>query len=122
MNDPLVNIGIDVNLFNNIHPDLNGNQSSEDCDCLKLNKSSITSNADRLVLSLNIRSIGAIFDTFNCFTKILNKKVNILNFSESWLYTCWIVHVRCGVYGACVFWCLWYTSHVCFGVYDACVS
>ena len=29
MNDPLVNIDIDVNLFNNIYPDLNGNQSSE---------------------------------------------------------------------------------------------
>ena len=29
MNDPLVNIDIDVNLFNNIYPDLNVNQSSE---------------------------------------------------------------------------------------------
>ena len=29
MNYPLVNIDIDVDLFNNIYPDLNGNQSSE---------------------------------------------------------------------------------------------
>ena len=38
MNDPLVNIGIDVNLFNNIYPDLNGNQTSEYYDCMKFNK------------------------------------------------------------------------------------
>ena len=27
MNDPLINIDIDVNLFNNIYPDPNGNHS-----------------------------------------------------------------------------------------------
>ena len=76
MNDPLVNIGIDVNLFNNIYPDLNGNQSSE------FNKLSM--NTDLLLLNFNIRLIGANFDPFNCFTNLL-KKIDILNFSKSWL-------------------------------------
>ena len=44
MNDPLVNIDIDVNLFNNIYPDINGNQSSEYYDCPKFNKLSMISN------------------------------------------------------------------------------
>ena len=35
MNDPPVNIDIDVNLFNNIYTDLNANQSNEYYDCLK---------------------------------------------------------------------------------------
>ena len=52
MNDPLINIDIDVNHFNNIYPDLNGNQSSAYYDCLKFNKL-----------------------TFNCFTNLLNKKL-----------------------------------------------
>ena len=85
MNDPLVNIDIDVNLFNNIYPDLIGNQSSEFYDCPKFNKLSINSNTDLLLLNFNIRSIGAILDTFNCFTNLLNKKFDILSFSESWL-------------------------------------
>ena len=85
MNDPLVNIDIDVNLFNNIYPDLNGNQSSEYYDCPKFNKLSMNSNTDLLLLNFNIRSIGANLDTFNCFTNLLNKKFDILSFSESWL-------------------------------------
>ena len=60
MNDPLVNIDIDVHLFNNIYPDLNVNQSSEYYDCLKFNKLSINSNNDLLVLNFNIRSILAL--------------------------------------------------------------
>ena len=81
MNDPLVNIDIDGNLFNNIYPDLNGNQSSEYYDCLKFNKLSKNSDTDLLLLNFNIRSIGANFDTFNCFTNLLNKKFDILSFS-----------------------------------------
>ena len=72
MNDQLVNIDIDVNLFNNIYPDLNGNQSSEYYDCSKFNKLSMNSNTDLLLLNFNIRSICANFDTFNCFTNLLN--------------------------------------------------
>ena len=52
MNDTLVNINIEVNLFNNIYPDLNGNQSSEYYDCLKFNKLSMNSNTDLLLLGL----------------------------------------------------------------------
>ena len=85
MSDPLVNIDIDVNLFNNIYRELNGNQSSEYYDCTKFNKLSLNSSTDLLLLSFNIRSIGANFDTFNCFTKTRNKKFDILSFSESWL-------------------------------------
>ena len=68
MNNLLVNIDIDVNLFNNIYPDLNGNLSSEYYDCLKSNKLSMNSNTDLLLFNFYIRSIGANFDTFNCFT------------------------------------------------------
>ena len=39
---------------------------------------------DLLLLNFNIRSIGANFNTFNCFTNLLNKKNYILSFSESW--------------------------------------
>ena len=85
MNDPLVNINIDVNLINNIYPDLNGNQSSEYYDCPKFNKLMMNSNTDLLLLNFNIRSIGANFDTYNCFTNLLNKEFDILSFSESWL-------------------------------------
>ena len=85
MDDPLANIDIDVNLFNNKYPDLNGNQNSEYYDCPKFNKLSMNSNTDLLLLNFNIRSIGANFDTFNCFTNLLNTKFNILGFSESWL-------------------------------------
>ena len=63
MNDLLVNIDIDVNLFNNIYPDLNRNQSIEYYDCSKFNKLSMNSNTDLLLLNLNIRSFGANFDT-----------------------------------------------------------
>ena len=83
MNDPLVNIDIDVNLFNNTYPDLNGNQSSEYYDCM--NNLSMNSNTDLLQLKINTRAIGANLDTFNCFANLLNKKLDILNFSESWL-------------------------------------
>ena len=85
MNDPLVNIDIDINLFNKICPDLNGNQSSEYYDCSKFKKLSMNSNTDLLLLNFNIGSIGANFDTFNFFTNLLNKKFEILSFSESWL-------------------------------------
>ena len=91
MNDPLVNIDIDQKqsidqfVFNNIYPDLNGNQSSEYYDCPKFNKLSMNSYTDLLLLNFNIRSIGANFDIFNCFTNQLNKKFDILSFSESWL-------------------------------------
>ena len=85
MNDPLVNIDIDINLFNNIYADLNGNQSSKYYDCTKFNKSIMNSYTDLLLLNFNIRAIGANFDTFNCFTNLLNKKFDGLSFSESWL-------------------------------------
>ena len=85
MNDPLVNIDIDVNLFNNIYPDLNINQNSEYYDFPKFNKFIMNSNTDLLLLNFNIRSIGTNFDTFNCFTNLLNKKFDILSFSEKWL-------------------------------------
>ena len=81
----IIIIIIDVNLFNNIYPYLNGNQSSEYYDCPKFNKLSMNSNTDLLLLNFNITSIGVNFDIFNCFTKLLNKKIDILNFSESWL-------------------------------------
>ena len=45
----------------------------------------MNSDTDLSLLNFNIRSIGAIFDTFNCFTNLLNKKIDILSFSESWL-------------------------------------
>ena len=45
----------------------------------------MNSNTDLLLLNFNIRSIGANFDTFNCFTNQLIKKFDILRFSESWL-------------------------------------
>ena len=67
MNDPLVNIDIDVNIFNNIYPDLNGYQSSEYYGCPKFNKLSMNFNTDLLLLNFNIRSIGANLDAFNCF-------------------------------------------------------
>ena len=54
-------------------------------DCLKFNKLSMNSNTDLLLLNFNMRSIGAYFDIFNCFTNLLNKKFDILCFSESWL-------------------------------------
>ena len=82
MNDPLMNIDIDGNFFNNIYPDLNGNQSSEYYDCLKFSRKS---NTDLLLLNFKIKSIGSNFDTFNCFTNLLNKKFDILSFPESWL-------------------------------------
>ena len=85
MNDTLVNIDINVNLFNNIYLNLNGNQSSEYYDCPKFNKLSMNSNTDFLLLNFNIRSIGANFDTFNGFTNLLNKKNDIRSFSEIWL-------------------------------------
>ena len=44
----------------------------------------MNSNTDLLLLYINIRSISANFNT-NCFTNLLNKKFNILSFSESWL-------------------------------------
>ena len=75
MNNQLVNIDIDFNLFNNIYPDLNGNKSSEYYDCPKFNKLSMNSNTDLLQINFDIRSMGANFDTFNCFTKLLNKKI-----------------------------------------------
>ena len=85
MNDPRVNTDINVNLFNNIYPDLNANQSSEYYDCPMFNKLSMNSTTDLLLLNFNIRSIGGNFDTFNGFTIPLNKKFDILSFSESWL-------------------------------------
>ena len=85
MNDPLVNIDINVNLFNNIYPNLNGNQGSEYYDCLKFNKLSTNSNTDLLVLNFHIRSIGANFVALNYFTNLINKKIDILSLSESWL-------------------------------------
>ena len=85
MNDPLVNIDIDVNLFNNIYPDLNENQRSEYYDCPKFNKLSMNSNTGLFLSNFNIRSIGANFDTFNCFTNLANKKFDIHSFPESWL-------------------------------------
>ena len=51
MNNTLVNIDIDVNLFNNIYPDLNRNQSSEYYDCSEINKLSMNSNTDLLLLN-----------------------------------------------------------------------
>ena len=74
MDDPLVNIDI---VFNNIYPDVNGNQSSEYDDCLKFNKLSMNSNTDLLLLNFDIRSIGANLDTFDCFTNLLNKNFYI---------------------------------------------
>ena len=59
------------------------NQSSYGCP--KFNKLSMNSNTDLSLLYINIRSIGGNLDTFNCFTNLLNKKFDILSFSESWL-------------------------------------
>ena len=85
MNDPLVNTDIDVNLFNIIYPDLNGNQSCEYYDCLKFNKLSMNTITALLLLNFYIRSIDTNLDTFNCVTNLLNKKIGIRSFSESWL-------------------------------------
>ena len=87
MNETLVNVDIDVNLFNNVYPDINGDQSSE-YYCLKFNKLSMNIDTGLLLFNFNIRSVGANFDTFYCFTNLLNKKLtslDILSFSESWL-------------------------------------
>ena len=80
--DPLVNIDIDANLFNNIYPDLNGNQSSECYDCLKFSKLRMNSITVLLLLNFNIRSIGANFDAFNFFTNLLKEKLDILRFQK----------------------------------------
>ena len=45
----------------------------------------MNSNTDLLLFNFNIRSIGANFDTFKCFPNLLNKKIDILSFSVSWL-------------------------------------
>ena len=42
-------------------------------------------NTDLLLINFNIRSIGANFNTFNCFTTLLYKKCYVISFSESWL-------------------------------------
>ena len=70
-------------LISNIYPGLNENQSSDYYDWPKFNKLSMNSNTDLLLLSFNIRSIGSNFDTFNCFTIRLNKKIDILSFLEA---------------------------------------
>ena len=57
--------------------------ASEYYDFPKFNKLSMNSNTDLLLLNFNTRSIIANFDTFNCFTILLNKKFGILSFSES---------------------------------------
>ena len=45
----------------------------------------VSANRNRATRGVAVSSIGANFDTFNCFTNLLNKKFNILCFSESWL-------------------------------------
>ena len=45
----------------------------------------MNSNTDLLLLNFNIRSIDTIFYRFNCFTNLLNKKIDILSFTEIWL-------------------------------------
>ena len=45
----------------------------------------MNSDTDLLLLNFNVRSIGSNFDIFNCFTNLLNKKFDILSFSDSWL-------------------------------------
>ena len=52
-------------------------------DCPKFNKLSKNSNTNLLLLNFNIRSIGANFDTFNCFTNLQNKKNDILVFQKA---------------------------------------
>ena len=46
MNNPLVDIDIDVNLFNNIYSDLNENQSSKYYDYKEFDKLSRNCNTD----------------------------------------------------------------------------
>ena len=52
---------------------------------LQFNKLSMNFNTHLLLLNFNIRSSGANFDTFNCFTNLSNKKIYILSFLESLL-------------------------------------
>ena len=118
MNDPQVNIDIDVNLLNNIYPDRNGNQSSESYHFPKFNKLSMNSNTYLLQLNFNIRLLCANFDTFNCFTNLLYKKIDILSFSESILnYNNKNLYTIEGYCGMCTF-----NKHICARLLFYCIS
>ena len=85
MNNLLNDIDIDRNHFEFLYPDLIDNEYSNYYNINNFNELKINSKTDLLLLNFNIRSLSANFDLFDGYCSVLNKKFDILSFTESWL-------------------------------------
>ena len=85
MNNLFDDIDADRNHFEYLYPDLYDDDCSNYYNIENFNEIGINSKTDLLLLNFNIRSLSANFDLFNGFHSLLNKKFNILCFTESWL-------------------------------------
>ena len=85
MNSILDDIDVENNLFNDIYPNLKSTECSKYYQINQYNQLNINPHSDLLLLSFNIRSLSANFDLFNGFSHLLDKKFDIMCFTESWL-------------------------------------
>ena len=85
MNSFIDDIDPEQNHYNVIYPELDSSQISKYYQISNFNALDINSSTDLLLLSYNIRSLNANIDQFLAFSHQINKKFDIISFTESWL-------------------------------------
>ena len=85
MNSFLDDIDIEQNHYNVVYPEVNNEQISKYYDTKKFNELNVNPLTDLLLLNYNIRSLNSNFDQFLAFSHLINKKFDVISFTESWL-------------------------------------
>ena len=85
MNSFLDDIDIEQNHYNVVYPEVNNEQISKYYDTKKFNELNVNPLTDLLLLNYNIRSLNSNFDQFLAFSHLINKKFDVISFTESCL-------------------------------------
>ena len=85
MNSFLDDLDVEQNHYNVMYPELNNEQLSNYYHIQNFNQLNINPLTDLLLLNYNIRSLNANLDQFIAFSHLINKKFDIISFTESWL-------------------------------------
>ena len=85
MNPFLEDIDIEQNHYNVLYPELKNEEISKYYHIKDLNTLNINPITDLLLLNFNIRSLSSNYDQFLAFSHSINKKINVISFTESWL-------------------------------------
>ena len=85
MNTILDEVDIGNNHYNIMYPNLTNNTCSKYHKIHEFTKSNFNKSRDFLMLNFNVRSLSANYDIFSSFLKLLERDIDVISLTESWL-------------------------------------